>query len=494
VIRKRTFAVAVAFTIVGLIIGLAISSNLGIQTNGYSTLGSAGGAKGSAGVSKGAVDALKRVSEALVEVVDAVRPSVVNISTTKRVRTRSGGPGQFFDDPFFRRFFGEDFFRNFGQPRERKETNLGSGIIVDKKGYILTNNHVVKDAEEIIVTLYDKREFKGEVIGMDPKTDLAVIKIKEDDLPVARLGDSEKLRVGEMVIAVGSPYGLSHTVTTGIVSAKGRANVRISDYEDFIQTDAAINPGNSGGPLINIKGEVVGINTAIFSTSGGYQGIGFAIPVSMANVVMESLIKEGKVTRGWLGVTIQPITRELAEQFGLKDEQGTLVSDVFEGSPADEAGVKRGDIIVRYNGREVDEPNSLRNMVAATPPGKEVDLAVVREETRVTLSVKIGELPGEKGIIAGRYENVLKGVHVQDLTPDIRKNFGIPEKIKGVVVAYVEEDIGLRRGDVVLEINRKPVEDVKQYDKAVSRVKAGSDVLLLVYRDGGAFYLPVSGK
>jgi serine protease Do len=483
--RIRTMAAAAVLVIAGLVLGLTLSSNLDIQTKGYT--------KVETGVSKEAVRVLSQVSDAMVEVVASVRPSVVNISTTRKVKMRSGAGPQ-FDDPFFRRFFGDEFFKHFFGPKERTETSLGSGVIIDKRGYIITNNHVVKDAEEIKVTLYDKREFEGKVIGKDPKTDLAVVKIDEDGLPVARWGDSDGLKVGELVIAVGSPYGLSHTVTSGIVSAKGRANVRITDYEDFIQTDAAINPGNSGGPLINIRGEVVGINTAIFSTTGGYQGIGFAIPSSMAKVVLDSLIKEGKVTRGWLGVTIQPMTKELAGQFDLKDEKGALVSDVIEGSPAEDAGLKRGDIIMEFKGKEVDSPLALRNMVAATLPGAEVDLKIIREGKEKTLTVKIGELPEEEAGLMGAYENVLKGVHVQDLTPEIRKNLGISKRVEGVVVTFVGEDIGLRRGDVILEVNRNPVRSVKEYDAVASKIKPGSDVLLLVYRDGGVFYMTLSER
>jgi serine protease Do len=434
----------------------------------------------------------------MVEVVASVRPSVVNISTTRKVSMGRRGFGPEMQDPFFRRFFGDDFFEHFfgpgPGPREREERSLGSGVIVDKRGYIVTNNHVVKDADEITVTLYDKREFKGKVVGKDPKTDLAVVKIDQDDLPVATWGDSDTLKVGEMVIAVGSPYGLSHTVTSGIVSATGRANVRITDYEDFIQTDAAVNPGNSGGPLVNVKGEVVGINTAIFSTTGGYQGIGFAIPSSMVRIVLDSLIKEGKVTRGWFGVTIQPITPELAKEFNIKEEKGALVSDVLEGSPAERAGLKRGDVIVEFRGKEVSDPNSLRNMVAGTPPGVEAEVKVVREGERKAFAVKVAELPTEEKAFKGEYENVLKGVQVQELTADIRKSLGVPEKVKGVVVTFVEEAVGLERGDVIIEVNRTPVPGVKEYDAVVSKIKPEGTVLLLVYRDGGIIYLTLSGR
>jgi len=272
-----------------------------------------------------------------------------------------------------------------------------------------------------LVKLSDRREFKVKVIGTDPKTDIAVIKINSNHLPVIRWGDSDKLKVGETVIAIGNPYGLNQTVTSGIVSATGRSNVGISDYEDFIQTDAAINPGNSGGALVNVRGELIGINTAIFSTSGGYQGIGFAIPSNMAKAVMESLIKKGKVIRGWLGVTIQPVTPELAKQFNLKEEKGVLIGDVIEDSPAEKAGLQRGDVIVEYDGKEVDEPASLRNMVANTPPNKEVAIKILREGKPKTVKATIAELPAEMQRLPGKFDNLLKGIHVQNLTPELKR-------------------------------------------------------------------------
>ena len=295
--KKSTLVYGGTLIIVGIIIGLVLASNFNLIPNGHTQ---------ETNISKDSIDILSKTGQAMAEVVGAVRPAVVNISSTKTIKI-SGIQSPFSDEPLFRRFFGDEFGQ-FGRPREHKESGLGSGVIVDKNGYILTNNHVIKDADEIKVKLSDKREFKGKVIGTDPKTDLAVIKIDANNLPVIKLGDSDKLRVGETVIAIGNPFGLNQTVTSGIVSATGRANVGIADYEDFIQTDAAINPGNSGGALVNVRGELVGINTAIFSTSGGYQGIGFAIPSSMGKTVMDNLINKGKVVRGWLGVSIQPVT------------------------------------------------------------------------------------------------------------------------------------------------------------------------------------------
>ena len=366
---KRTKLIGVAiFILIGIIIGLSISSNLDIQVNSNATVKEVPGSS---------AEFLDKLGTALSEISEAVKPAIVNISTEKTVKMRNAPFDHFFDDPFFRRFFG-DRGGPFGGPQEYKSKSLGSGVFVSKDGYILTNNHVVKDADEIKVLLYDKRELKGKIIGSDPKTDLAIIKIDSNHLPVLKLGDSDNLKVGSLVIAVGNPYGLSHTVTMGIVSAVGRANVGIADYEDFIQTDAAINPGNSGGALVNTRGELVGINTAIFSTSGGYQGIGFAIPSNMAKNVMNSLIKHGKVVRGWLGVTIQDLTPELSKHFDIKAEKGVLISDVVEDSPAEKAGLKRGDLIIKYDEREVKDTNNLRNMAASTPQDHYFDIIARR--------------------------------------------------------------------------------------------------------------------
>lgn len=445
-------------------------------------------------VSQNSIDILSKIGQATAEIVEIVRPAVVNISTTRTVRLRSGFD-PFFDDPFFRRFFGEQF----GIPRERKTASLGSGVIVDSKGYILTANHVIQGAEEIRVTLSDKREFKGKIIGNDAMTDLGVIKIEAENLPTIKWGDSDKLRVGETVLAIGSPYGLSQTVTMGIVSAVGRANVGIADYEDFIQTDAAINPGNSGGALVNVRGELVGINTAIFSTSGGYQGIGFAVPTNMAKAVMESLISKGKVIRGWLGVSVQPLTPELAKQFNIVDEKGVLIGDVVEGSPAEKAGLQRGDVITEYDGKKIEEPYQLRNMVASTSPGTEVELKIIRNNKKETKKLIISELPEEmRKPSKGEYENLLKGVIVQDLTEEIYRQLNLPKKLKGVIVTDIDEEspaaMILRKGDIIQEINRMRVANLKDYENIVSRIEPERDILLLIYRGGTSIYITLSSK
>jgi serine protease Do len=449
-------------------------------------------------ISDQSIDLLTRTGRAMAEVTAAVKPAIVNISTTRTVKI-SGGADPFFDDPFFRRFFGDQFGRQ-KQPKEHKSSGLGSGVIVSSDGYIITNSHVVKDADEIKVTLADKKEFTGKVIGSDPKTEIAVVKIDAKNLPTVFWGNSDKLQVGEVVLAVGNPYGLNQTVTMGIVSALGRANVGIADYEDFIQTDAAINPGNSGGALVNIKGELVGINTAIYSTSGGYQGIGFAIPSNMVKSVMESLIKTGKVVRGWLGVSIQKVTPELARQFDLKDEVGALIGDVIEESPADKAGLQRGDIILEYNGRKIEEPTMLRNMVANTLPGDQHTLTVLRDGKTRTVTVTIGELPSDlqQPVETGDYQNVMKGISVQDMSPELTKKLKIPDKIKGVIISDVDEgSVGagvLNQGDVIQEINRKKVSDVKSYKEIVAKIPTEESVLLLIFRGGSSLFVTLSQK
>ncbi len=485
--NKRSIIFGSTFVMAGIVIGLVIASNLNLPTLGHTQ---------ETDISNEAIDILSRSSQAMAEVVAAVKPSVVNISSTKTVRI-SGMPAPFFDDPFFRRFFGDER-GHFGRPREHKQAGLGSGVIVDKDGYILTNNHVIKDADEIRVKLSDKREFKGKVIGTDPKTDLAVIKIDSNHLPVVRLGDSDKLKVGETVIAIGNPFGLSQTVTSGIVSATGRADVGIADYEDFIQTDAAINPGNSGGALVNVRGELVGINTAIFSTSGGYQGVGFAIPASMGKAVMDNLIRKGKVVRGWLGVSIQTVTPDLAKQFETADEKGVLVGDVVEDGPAEKAGIQRGDIIVEYDGKDVRDPAGLRNMVAATPPGRKATLKIMRDGKVQKIDVMIAELPAEMQKLHGSFDNLLKGVMVQGLNPELKKNLDIPKRITGVVVTDLAEDSPagglLMTNDVIIEVNRKRITGTKDYEAVVSRIRPGQDVLLLIFRNGATTYLSLSAR
>jgi serine protease Do len=434
---------------------------------------------------------IEQTSRAFSEIVRAVSPAVVNISSTKIVKRQQAPYDDFLDNiyPF-----------PDGKSRKFKEQSLGSGVIVSPDGYIVTNNHVVEQSSEIKVTLYDKRSFKARIIGSDSKTDVAIIRIDADDLPVVPWGDAEKLQVGEFVLAIGNPFLLSHTVTMGIVSAVGRADVGIADYEDFIQTDAAINPGNSGGPLVNIKGELVGINTAIFSKTGGYQGIGFAVPSNMVKAIMDQLIKTGKVTRGWIGVTIQELTPELSQQFGLKYSDGVLVSDVSRGGPAQRAGVMRGDIILEYNGKKVQDVGLLRNVVAQSKVGAQVPVKLLRRDKEMTVTATVVELPAEgaeakAGTSQGKdsFENALAGVRVMDLNAAVAKQLGVEADDKGVVVVNIEsgapaEEAGLRRGDVINEINRQRLYNLNDFNKIVARIKQGENVLLFVNRGGRKFY------
>ncbi|MCC6347661.1 MAG: DegQ family serine endoprotease [Nitrospirales bacterium] len=434
-------------------------------------------------------------SRAFSEIVRAVAPSVVNISSVKTVR-RQDAP---FDDFF-------DYLYPFPDEHGRKwkEQSLGSGVIVSPDGYIVTNNHVVEQSEDIKVTLYDKRAFRAKIIGADPKTDIAVIKIEAKSLPGIPWGDSDRLQVGEFVLAIGSPFGLSHTVTMGIISAIGRVDVGIADYENFIQTDAAINPGNSGGPLTNVKGELIGINTAIFSKTGGYQGVGFAVPSDMVRLVMDQLLKKGKVTRGWIGVAIQELTPEIAQKFGLKVSDGALISDVLKGGPASAAGMMRGDIILGFSGKKVRDVGMFRNMVAQSRIGSPVEVKILRKDREIAATVTIAELPSEAAETAlsspqnpEPEENVLSGIAVVDLNRSIARQLGIDKDEKGVVIVRVEpgssaEDAGIKKGDVIQEIDRQRINNLNDFNRIVSRVKPDDAVLLFVNRKGKRFYAALS--
>lgn len=436
-----------------------------------------------------------------VPVVKATSPAVVNISTTRIIkRGKRHSRRSPFNDPFFRDFFGDDFSRRFQMPRRRKQSSLGSGVIVDASGYIITNNHVIAKADKIKVVLSDKREFTGTVIGTDPKTDIAVIKINAKNLPVIPWGDSAKLEVGEYVLAIGNPYGLKQTVTMGIVSAVGRSNVGIADYEDFIQTDAAINPGNSGGALVNSRGQLIGINTAIFSKSGGNMGIGFAVPANMARRVLKSLLKDGKVVRGWLGVSIQNINGDLAKKFGLKKSSGALISEVIPGSPASKAKLRAGDVIVSFDGKVIDSSTTLRNVVAETPVGKKVQVRVIRNKRNTALVVVTGEQAKNmtrRGPVEKSTPNhsVLSGVEVSVLTPAIRNRLGLPGRVFGVVITRVNPESSaasrLRSGDVITSINNQRVRSLSDYNKVTRSLKRDSSVLLYLNRRGRMIYLVI---
>ncbi len=437
------------------------------------------------------------------DVAKLATPAVVNITT---VMTEKISDGQSLPDELRERmeeFFGKPFGprgrgpQGPGEQRGPRGGGQGSGVIVSPDGYILTNNHVIDHAREVTVTLPDKREFKGKIVGTDPKTDLAVVKVEAHNLPALAWGDASKLQVGEYVLAVGNPFGLNSTVTLGIVSAVGRGHMGITQYEDFIQTDAAINPGNSGGALVNTKGELVGINTAIFSQTGGYQGVGFAVSTTMAKPIYESLVKTGKVVRGYLGIGIQDLNQDLAKSFGIKDTKGALVSDVKDDSPADKAGLKQGDIITMYEGTPVEDAVVLQRLVTKTTVGSKATIKVIRDGHEKELTITVGEQPDQTKIAKAESDETnyaFAGVAVQDLDQETARELGLKGKPQGVVVTKVEPDsgaekAGLMPGDVIREINRQPVKSVKDFEKMSSGVKKGDNVLILINRRGNSLFL-----
>ncbi|MFQ5587679.1 MAG: DegQ family serine endoprotease [Nitrospiria bacterium] len=437
--------------------------------------------------------------KAFVSVAKSVTPVVVNISTTRRANK---GSSEFPLTEPLRRFFKDNFGRQ--KPHERKGDGSGSGVIIESDGLIVTNNHVIEDADAIKVLLSDNREFIGTVVGTDPKSDLAVIRINAKGLPTIPWGDSSTLQVGEYILAVGNPFGLTQTVTMGIVSAVGRANIGLADYEDFIQTDAAINPGNSGGAMVNIQGELVGINTAIFTRSGGYMGIGFAVPSDMVRSIIGSLVKSGKVVRGWLGVAIQEVTPQIAQGFGLQETKGALVSEVMTGSPAEKAGFRTGDVILSFGGEAVEDTNQLRHIVAKALAGDHVKVELIRDQKKINLKVIIEVQPNN--LFAKRNQQrqpgpdtsaVLSGVTVSALTENLAKELNLEGPLSGVVVMTVQPgshaaESGLRRGDLIIEVNRVSIEGVDDYEKALSKADREQPLLLLVRRQDRTLFLTVT--
>jgi serine protease Do len=441
------------------------------------------------------------LSQAFRSVAKSLRPSVVSISSTKRIQPTQGDGrrfrGQVPDE--FRQFFDDDTFERFfehpqgGPSRGFQQQGMGSGVIVSEDGYVLTNHHVAGDADVVTITLSNGRQYKAELVGSDRATDIAVLKIDANNLKPAKLGQSTQMAVGDWVLAMGSPFGLDHTVTAGIISATGRANVGITDYEDFIQTDAAINPGNSGGPLVNLRGEVIGINTAIATRGAGYMGVGFAIPSEMASQVMQGIRDKGFVTRGWLGAMIQDLTTELAESFNYDSTEGVLIGDVVEGAPAAKAGLKAGDIVTKYNGETVETANELRNAVAATAPGTNAKLEIFRDGRRASIAVRIDQLDQEKvaaarGRSARESANEL-GVSVETLSPQLASQLGAEEGTEGVVVTEVESGsaaarIGIEPGDIVISIGDEPTGNVDEFRDAVKRQDLSTGIRMQVMRDG----------
>jgi serine protease Do len=437
----------------------------------------------------------RSLGQAFVEVAKKVQPAVVNVTTEKTITMR---PWERFGDDFFKGSPFEDFFKGFGSPRERgkeyrqKQRSGGSGVIVDKEGYILTNNHVVEGADKVKVQLNDGREFTATVKGQDSRTDLAVLQIKAKDLPAASLGDSDKLEVGEWAIAIGSPFGLEHTVTVGVISAKGRSGLGTGTYEDFIQTDASINPGNSGGPLINIDGEVIGINAMIIQPG---TGIGFAIPINMAKQILNDLIKQGKVVRPWLGISVQDLTPEMMEHFKVKEKEGVLVGQIYPETGAEKAGLVSGDIIKSIDDKTIKNVNELVKEIQKKKVGQKVKLNLIRDGKSTTIEVTLTSMPEKPEAAKEKEVEEKMGASVQELTPQLALRYRISGIKRGVVVVGVEDgsladEIGLQEGDVILEINRKKIETTKDFEKAMKDANIDKGILFHLHRKGSSFYLP----
>ncbi len=491
-ITKSTSFILLIAAIIGFAGGITFLTTLGASSNPKLELVQAQTADAGQGR-----QLLRQFSAAFEQAAAKINPSVVPIFAEQTETVHNPFSSQ--NDPF-RDFFGDQFFKRFFGPqfRDQKQTvhSLGSGVIVSRDGYILTNNHVVQNSDKLTVEV-DKKKYSAKVIGRDPETDVAVVKIDAENLPAAALGNSDDAKIGEWVIAVGNPFELLHTVTTGIVSATGRSSVGIEQYEDFIQTDASINPGNSGGALADLDGNVIGINTAISSPSGGNVGIGFAIPINMARKVMEQLITNGKVTRGFLGLVPQDIDDNLAKALNLKSTKGSLVGDVSPDGPADKAGIKRGDIITSFNDKEIENSQKLREDVAEVNPGTTVPVGILRDGKGIVLKVKLGERPNDLASNGNGQHNEEQnseklGLTVEALTPALASQLGY-EKDHGVVVSDVADgspasDTNIRRGDLIKEVNRTSINSVKDFNRAIAKVKKGDSVAFLVRRGENTFY------
>ncbi len=484
---KRKLMPVFLYVILGMIFGIIFTTTLNLNNNSEAQKTAKQSVSSSTSPTMGSIE------QPFIKIPKEVGPAVVSISTvqTKKVATNSNSFGDFFGerDDFFNKFF-KDFFGQMPE-REYKQMGLGSGVIIDKKGYILTNEHVINGADDITVTLPDGREFKGKVKGTDPRSDLAVIKIDASNLPVVKLGNSDNIKIGEWVVAIGSPFGFylrsaEPTVTVGVVSALHRqlpqTHYRNKLYTNLIQTDAAINPGNSGGPLVNLEGEVIGINVAIISSTGGYQGIGFAIPINTAKHRLDRLIKGEEIEYGWLGVSAQNLTKALADYFKLKSKEGVLVAKVFKDSPAAKAGIKEGDIIKEFDGKKIENARELVNVISTTEVGKEVKVKVLRNNKPLILIAKVERIPGDIRALGRKASGKWKGITVRGITPDIASKYNIP-KGKGVIVTDVDPgsiaySAGIRAGNVIYSINRKPANSVDNFNEITKGIAKGDSVLI----------------
>jgi len=482
-----------SLTLIGVLC-LALAAMLSIGHRSFPQFVAASGA----GLDGADIDLLERQNKAYERIAETVTPAVVYIRTEQVIKAQQS---PFLNDPFFRQFFGNMFPQ---VPQEERRHALGSGVIVSADGYLVTNNHVVQRASSIEVQLRDKRSFKGKVVGADPDTDVAVVKIEGKDLPTASLGDSSSLHVGDIVMAFGNPFDFEFTVTRGSVSAIGRPGTRVNKLENFIQTDAAINPGNSGGALVNVRGQVIGINTFIVSGNsgpggeGGFLGLGFAIPSNTVKHVMEDLVKTGKVSRGYLGIRIGGLTDALAKQFHVPDTSGALVDDVTPDSPADKAGIKVGDVVRKLDGQKVEGSGELTASIANMNPGTTVNLEVFRDGKPINIKVTLGERPANltaQGSPRGPSEGTLRGISVQNLTPDLREQFGAPPNVKGVVIAEIDPNSpaaqqGLQAGVIIQSINRQAVTSVADFNRLAAGAKG--EVLLRVFFQGQGQFVVIS--
>ncbi|UCF63304.1 MAG: DegQ family serine endoprotease [bacterium] len=496
--KNHVFRYGFILVFLGIVIGIIISANFNMtdQIQADSPVPASPESQISETIN---TKTLQDFSTAFADIAEKVKPSVVTIFTEKIIKSRRS---PFFQFPF-EQFFGEDFEKHFNVPqnpqREQKQFGLGSGVIVSEDGIILTNNHVIEGADEIKVRLLEnKKEYVAQVKGFDARTDLAILKIEAANLPKINFGDSDAARVGEWVLAIGSPLSpeLAHTVTSGIISAKGRSGLfDPGQYEDFIQTDAAINPGNSGGALVDLHGNLIGLNTAIASRTGGFMGIGFAIPANLANKVMNDILTKGKVVRGWLGVSIQDVDEDLAKALNLPNTNGVLVPSVQEDSPAEKAGIKAEDVIIELNGRDIKNSSELRNLVAATNPGTNVKLTILRAGKEKEISVTLGELPEEQPLAQQSPKTSEKiGITVSNITPALIDKFELPVKKDGVVIIEVQggsvaAQSGLRPGDVILSVNRKNVKNVTEYNSLIGEVGEGDTILFYVQRGDGKIFV-----
>lgn len=451
------------------------------------------------------------LQEAFAQVASLVKPTVVNISTVQLIEEKHPPIEFYFGDPF------EEFFKEFGMPKRERKTpapkgyqrrleGTGSGVIIDPEGYILTNEHVIRGAAEIRVTLPDENEkFTGKVIGKDERSDLAVVKIKpKNKLSAVKLGDSDKIRVGDWAIAIGSPFGLEQTVTVGIISAvRQRLTIEGREYRDLLQTDAAINRGNSGGPLVNIRGEIIGINTAIYAPTGVFAGIGFAIPINQAKEILDDLIHKGKVVRGWLGVEIKEIDDAIQKQFGLPDKEGALVNNVFKDSPAEKAGLMRGDVIIKFDEKKVSNPYELQKIVGQTQPNKKVKIEIIRDKNHKMVELVTEEMPTKieeeaKTVTPSEETGEWLGMEVSNLTSELAEKYELPKEEKGIVVVAIEpgskaEEIGLEEGDLIKSVNRKPITGIKDFNEISKKVKLSEGVVFDLNRRGRLLYLSYLG-